>query len=76
MQRDPMEMIMAIVIESSMTISQELVKKIQGYKQIGIDVIPISELDDIISNAMKKCSAPESFVAHMLNKTEEPKKES
>ena len=51
---DPMKVMFALMIESSMDMGAKLLDVIHKYENNGIDVVPITELKEIMASGVEK----------------------
>lgn len=63
---DPMKVMFALMIESSMDMSTKLLDVIHKYENNGIDVVPITELKEIMASGVEKALAEDSLTNKLL----------
>ena len=63
---DPMKVMFALMIESSMDMSAKLLDVIHKYENNGIDVVPITELKEIMASGVEKALAEDSLTNKLL----------
>lgn len=57
-----------MAVESAMIVSSKVHDLMVGYKKNGIDVVPVSELEKVFTEAAKKASAEDSLTSSLINK--------
>lgn len=63
---DPMKVMFALMIESSMDMNAKLLDVIHKYENNGIDVVPITELKEIMASGVEKALAEDSLTNKLL----------
>lgn len=63
---DPMKLLFGMMVESSLVVGQKLSTLIHKYEANNIDVVPISELKEIIAQGMRKTMEEGSLTNHLL----------
>lgn len=63
---DPMKVMFALMIESSMDMGAKLLDVIHKYENNGIDVVPITELKEIMASGVEKALAEDSLTNKLL----------
>lgn len=57
-----------MAVESAMIVSSKVHDLMIGYKKNGIDVVPMSELEKVFSEATKKAAAKDSLTSSLIDK--------
>lgn len=61
--------LIGLLVTSSIEIGEGLTNIIHEYEDRGIDVVPISELKEVIANGMEKALKEESLTSKLLGET-------
>lgn len=65
---NPMALMMAMAVESSLESTSKIIELVSKYKASGVDVVPISEIDECLKSGTKKVMSEDSLTASMLKK--------
>ncbi len=66
-KKDPMALMLGMVIDSTMETTHKLIEIVNKYEAAGIDVIPINELKECLSAGHKKSLSEDGFLNKVLN---------
>lgn len=64
--KDPMTLMMGVVLETSMETTKRLIEVVNKYESHGIDAVPISELRECLNEGHKKSVSEGSFLESIL----------
>lgn len=67
MKQNPMGMMLAMAIDTSMNATSRVKELIDKYKASGIDVVPISELEECISKSIEHATSEKGLLNCILN---------
>lgn len=66
LKQNPMAMIFAMSIEANMVIVNQIQNLITKYEANGIDVIPVSEIQNCFKTGIEKSTKEDSLVSKLL----------
>lgn len=66
LKQNPMAMMLTMSIEANMVIVNEIQRLIGKYEANGVDVIPISEIQNCFKTGFKKSTDKDSLVSKLL----------
>lgn len=64
---NPMAMMLAMAIDTSMASTSKIKELMDKYKASGVDVIPISELEQCINSGIEHATSEKGLLNSMLN---------
>lgn len=67
LKSNPMAMMLAMAIDTSMASTSKIQELMNKYKASGVDVIPISELEQCISSSVEHATSEKGLLNSILN---------
>ncbi len=65
--RDPMNLMIGMMIDTSMETTHKLIEVVNKYRASNIDVIPISEIEACLEAGHKKATSPDGLLKKMID---------